>query len=179
MTREEFDRLPEGPPYYDYIEGEAVEVNRPTGRHQMIEMRLANALWEHVQANALGEVFPEIDVALPTGNVVGPDILFLSTERRHLYDDVKGDLYGAPDLVVEILSPSTAAYDRTEKFVHYYRAEVAWVWFVDQDSLVIEEYRWTPEGYLRSVPVNTGQLLRPGLFPGLEIDLRNLMGEIL
>jgi len=127
MTREEFERLPEGPPFYDYVNGEAVEVNRPTGRHQQIVLRLGNRLWEHARGNSLGEIYPDIDVELPNGNVYGPDIVFLSTEHLDRYDEASGDIHGAPDLVVEVLSPSTAAYDRVEKFREYHEAGVAWV----------------------------------------------------
>lgn len=47
MSREQFEKLPEGPPFYDYTHGEAIEAKRPSGRHQQIQMRLGNALWEH------------------------------------------------------------------------------------------------------------------------------------
>lgn len=175
MSREAFERLPEGPPHYDYIHGEAVEVNRPTGRHQQIGMRLGNRLWEFVHAKKLGEVFPDIDVALPTGDVFGPDVVFVTTERLGLYDEAKGDLYGSPDLVVEILSPSNAIYDRVEKLAAYHRAQVPWVWFVEQDSLVIEELKWTPDGYVIVGAALTDQVFQPKLFEGLDIHLQELL----
>ncbi len=176
MSREEFERLPEGPPFYDFIDGEAIEVNKPKGRHQVIAMRLANRCWEHVHANNLGQVFPEIDVRLPVGNWVGPDIVFIAAEHLERYDEEKGDLYGAPDLAVEVSSPSTAAYDRVEKFEQYSRSGVPWVWIVDQESLSVEEYQWTPDGYLRVGGAMGGQPFRPRLFPGLELDIQALTG---
>jgi Uma2 family endonuclease len=176
MTREEFERLPEGPPFYDYVDGEAVEVNRPTGRHQQIVFRLASFLWEHAHAGGLGDVFSDIDVELPNGNVYGPDVVFLSKEHFDRYDEETGDIRGAPDLVVEVLSASTAAYDRVEKFREYHGAGVAWVWFVDQVSLAVEECQWTPDGYLWLGAAGFGQVFRPRLFPGLEINLKELIG---
>ena len=178
MTREEFDRIPEGPPYYDYVNGEAVEVNKPKGRHQVVSMRLGNMLWEFAQAHGMGQVFPEIDVELPTGDSVGPDILFLSAEHAGLYDETSGDLRGAPDLVVEVLSPSTVAYDRIVKMDLYLRSRVSWVWLVDPDSLAVEEFKWTPEGYLRVGATAAGQAFSPQLFSGLNIDLLNLIGHV-
>jgi Uma2 family endonuclease len=177
MSLEEFERLPEGPPYYDYIDGEAIEVNRPRGRHQVIEMRLANRCWEHVHAQQAGEVFRQIDVRLPTGNWVGPDIVFIAAEHLDRYDKEKGDRYGAPDLAVEVTSPTTVDYDRGAKIEQYFRSEVPWVWIVDQETLAIEEFQWTPEGYARLGAVQAGEVLRPRLFPGLEIDLKALIGE--
>lgn len=175
MSREEFDRLPEGPPFYDYVNGEAIEVNRPTGRHQQVLLRLGNALWEHTAEQDLGEVYPDIDVRLPNGNEYGPDLVFLRKEHAERYDEATGDLYGAPDLAVEILSASTATYDRGEKLQDFHRAEVEWVWFVDPERTTFEELRWTASGYEVTRTTVPGELFRPAVFPGLEIDLAGLL----
>lgn len=175
MTRAEFDRLPEGPPFYDYVDGAALEVNRPTIRHHQIVFRLANLLWEHAEAEDLGLVSADTSVELPNGNVYGPDVLFL---RKHHLDrlDPAGYARGIPDLVVEVLSRTTAAYDRTSKLRDYQRNRIPWVWLVDQDTLAIEEYQWTPEGYLWLAGVAPDELFHPGLFPGLAIDMGRLLG---
>jgi Uma2 family endonuclease len=177
MTPEEFERIPEGPPFFDYIRGEAIELNKPTGRHQDIEHELTHALKLCVRSRNSGRIYHNIDVKLPTRDWVGPDIVFIAKEHIDRYDEEKGDLYGAPDLVVEISSPSTVAYDRIEKLDLYCQSEVPWVWLVDQDSLGIEEYRWTAEGYLRVSGALAGQVFKPKLFAGLEVDLRTLMEE--
>ena len=176
MSLEEFERIPEGPPFYDYIDGEAIKVNKPTGRHQDVEHELTHALKEFVKPRGLGRVYHNIDVKLPIGNWVGPDIVFISEEHMDRYDQKKGDLYGAPDLAVEISSPSTAAYDRMVKFDQYRLSEVSWLWIVDQDSLAIEEYQWTPAGYLRVGGALGTETFRPRLFEGLEINLAALTG---
>src|SRR5207253_10726959 len=87
MAEEEFERLPEGPPFYDYIDGEAIELNKPTGKHQRIEMRLSNTLFEFTSARSLGEVYHQIDVKLPVGNWVGPDIVFIAAAHLDRYDE--------------------------------------------------------------------------------------------
>jgi Uma2 family endonuclease len=176
MSLEEFERLPEGPPFYDYIDGEAIEVNKPTGRHQDIEHETTHSLKSFVRPRGLGRVYHNIDVRLPMGNWVGPDIEFIASEHLDRYDEEKGDLYGAPDLAVEVTSPSTAGYDRVEKFEQYRRANVPWVWIVDQDSLAVEEYQWTADGYLRVGGALGGQVFRPRLFPDLELDVKALTG---
>ncbi|MCS6861119.1 MAG: Uma2 family endonuclease [Abditibacteriales bacterium] len=176
MSKEEFRLLPEGPPFYDYVNGEAVEVNRPTGKHSQIMFRLASKLWEHVHAKDLGDVYSDIDVELPTGHTFGPDIVFLSKEHLDRYDEASGDLYGVPDLIVEILSPSNADYDRYEKFAYYHEAGVPWVWFVEQDTLTIEEFCWQAGGYLWLGAVRGGKVFKPKLFPDLEINLKDLLG---
>jgi Uma2 family endonuclease len=176
MSKEEFRLLPEGPPFYDYVNGEAVEVNRPSVRHQQIMVRLCNLLWEYAQAKDAGLIAPDVDVELPTGHTFGPDIVFLSKEHLDRYDEDTGDIYGTPDLVVEILSPTNAEYDRYEKFVYYHEAGVPWVWFVEQDTLTIEEFCWQEGGYLWTGAVRGGKVFKPKLFPDLEINLKELVG---
>ncbi|MFN3421359.1 MAG: Uma2 family endonuclease [Armatimonadota bacterium] len=177
MSREEFEKLPEGPPFYDYISGEAIEVNRPTGRHQHIVGRLWNTLADYLHANNLGNCWFDIDVVLPTGSIVGPDISVLFTEHLDRYDKQKGDIFGTPDIVVEVSSTTTAEYDRTDKLTEYHRSEVRWVWFIDQDSLTVEEFQWTPEGYLLRQVVKGGDVFRPKGLPGFEVNLKALLRE--
>ncbi|MCX7993037.1 MAG: Uma2 family endonuclease, partial [Fimbriimonadales bacterium] len=94
MSREQFLQLPEGSPYYDYIQGEAIEVNRPTGEHQKLVVWMAYNLWDYVRQNNLGDVWSDINVDLPTGNLVGPDIVYLASENFHLYS--RGSIQGTP-----------------------------------------------------------------------------------
>ncbi|MEN3001790.1 MAG: Uma2 family endonuclease [Armatimonadota bacterium] len=177
MSRQEFERLPEGPPYYDYIQGEAIEANRPTGEHQQMVVWLAAKLWEHVRQHQLGDVWADINVDMPTGDLVGPDVVYLSANRLDQYDRSKGYIVGVPDLVVEVLSPSTASYDRSEKLEAYRRAAVPWVWLVDPYALTVEEYRWTPEGYLLVAVTPPTQPFQPKLFPELKLALGTTFGE--
>jgi len=174
LTRQEFEQLPQGPPYYDYIGGEAIEVNRPSGRHQQLVVWLAASLWQFVRSKGLGEVWADINVDMPTGDVLSPDIVYLKTDHLERYDEERGYVVGTPDLVVEVLSPSTAAYDRVDKFDAYRRAGVPWVWLVDQDTLVIEEYQWTPEGYLCVETVGGHAIFQPRLFPEWQVRLEEV-----
>lgn len=175
MTFEEFEALPEGPPFYDYIDGWAIRLNRPTKKHQDIQHALLGAVKHIARTARLGWATQEIDVKLPSGDWVGPDIIFVGNENNDRYNVVKGDLYGNPDLVVEISSPSTDSYDRVDKYKLYEKNGVPWLWFIHQDSLAIEEYRWTPDGYLRVSTVGGGAPFRPVRFPGFEIDLAALL----
>ncbi|MDT7896442.1 MAG: Uma2 family endonuclease [Armatimonadota bacterium] len=178
MSKEEFEKLPEGPPFYDYIGGEAIEVNRPSGKHQKIIVRVCNRLMDHLYERRLGDVWADIDVLLPTGDVVGPDLSLLLAEHLDRYDEEKGDIIGVPDLVVEVLSPTTREYDRVEEKMRvYHRAGVPWVWLIDQETLTIEEFRWTQDGYLLVQAVKAGETFRPTLFPDLDINLKTLLGE--
>jgi Uma2 family endonuclease len=169
MSREQFLQLPVGPPFYDYVNGEAIEVNRPSVRHQEILLALSASLHGYVQAHTLGKVLIEVNLELPNGNIYTPDILFYTPDTAARLDLSGGYVRGVPDLVVEILSPSTADYDRTQKMDDYAACGVPWVWLVDQDTLRVEEYQWTPEGYLRRQAVDAQTPFRPHLFPGLTL----------
>jgi len=174
MSREQFLQLPEGPPFYDYVNGEAIEVNRPSVRHQEILLALSAFLHAHVQTHALGKLLIEVNLELPNGNIYTPDILFYSHQTAGQIDVSRGYVRGVPDLVVEILSPSTADYDRTQKMSDYAACGVPWVWLVDQETLLIEEYQWTPEGYLRRQAVDAQTPFRPYLFPELTLQMAHL-----
>ena len=80
----------------------------------------------------------------------------------------------APDLAVEVTS-SEPDRDRVHKLRLYYENGVPWYWIIDSGNLSIEEYRVTPEGYVRKSSIAAGEEFRPGLFPGLVFNLTALV----
>ena len=176
MTKEEFLRLPEGPPDYEFEDGEVIPLARPHEKHQDILAALMEILRPHIRTHRLGRVRVEIDVDLTDTKAYVPDIVYVSAEHLDRLG-VDGRVHGAPDLAVEISSRSTVSRDRIRKFEVYAQAGVSWYWLVDQDTLAIEEYHLQPEGYVRTSSVDAGEVFRPGLFPGLEINLKELVGE--
>jgi Uma2 family endonuclease len=175
MTLEEYRALPEGPPFYEFEEGELILVASPTPEHQDIVGELSHALRQFVRQQQLGRVFMDVDVYLPDGRGYIPDLSFLSTDRLHLLDPTDRKIHGSPDLVVEVTS-STPARDRVHKFRVYYDNAVRWYWIVDSDTLAIEEYHATPEGYLRTASIAAGEEFHPRLFPGLSLNLTAVLG---
>jgi Uma2 family endonuclease len=175
MTLEEFRALPEGPPYYEYEEGELILVASPTPEHQDVVGALWNVLWQFVRQQQTGRVVMEVDVYLPDGRGYIPDIAYLSPERLHLLSPTDRKIHGSPDLVVEVTS-STPARDRVHKFRVYYGNGVPWYWIIDSNTLAIEEYHATPQGYLRTASVVPGEEFQPQLFPGLTLNLASLLG---
>jgi Uma2 family endonuclease len=175
MTLEEYRALPEGPPFYEFEEGVLIMVASPTPEHQDLVLELGHALRQFVRQQQLGRVFMEVDVYLPDGRGYIPDLAFLSTERLHLLNPADSKIHGAPDLVVEVTS-SIPERDRVHKFRVYFDNGVSWYWIADSTTLAIEEYRATPQGYLRTASIAAGEDFRPQLFPGLILNLAALLG---
>ena len=174
-TLAEYLRLPEGPPYYEFEDGELIEMVRPRGRHQEIIKKLLIALDGYITRNSLGNIWPEVAVALSPTRIYIPDLSFLLTANLSRFaDDIA--IQGPPDLVVEVISPSTAARDRSQKLRTYYQAGVPWYWLVESDSMLITEYRQTPEGYLVNQTIAAAEAFAPGLFPGLSFTMADLFG---
>lgn len=130
--------MPEDGNRYEAIGGELYVTPPPRLRHQEIARNLMDALLPLLQHPGYGELlFAPVGVEFPdTREGVQPDILFVSNERLGIVGD--DWLRGAPDLVIEILSPSTAARDRGLKRKLYSRHGVAEYWIVDPDSEVVE-----------------------------------------
>ena len=132
FTYTDYLLLPEGD-RRELIEGDFYMVPSPSFRHQSISRDISTPLWDYVRTNGLGVVvWAPMDVVLTQESVVQPDILFISNERREIITD--NNISGAPDLVVEILSPSTADRDRELKLRLYARHGVREYWIVDPDE---------------------------------------------
>ena len=175
-TQVDFHTLPEGPPYYELEDGELIEMARPRGRHQRIVGMLFATLNAHINANKLGMVWPEVEVDLTPTITYVPDLCFLATGNLHLFeDDIAID--GPPDLVVEVLSPSTAMRDKTTKQRIYQRTGVKWYWLIEP-NLLISEYKNTDEGFLITDIVAPPDSFAPKLFPGFRFNLAKLLGEL-
>ena len=174
-TLEDFERLPVGPPNYEFEQGEIIAMASPTPTHQDVVGDVSFVARLFVRERGLGRVFMEVDVYLPDGRVYVPDISYLTTEHLDYVSPVNQKIYGAPDLCVEVVSQD-AARDRVRKFRVYLSNGVLWYWLIDPLSFTIEEYHLTPEGYTRTASVAAGEVFRPGVFPGLEINLTTLLG---
>jgi Uma2 family endonuclease len=160
ITWQDVQQLPDDGNRYEAIEGELYVTPAPKVHHQRVSRRLERALYALVQDSGLGEILhAPIGVEFPaTAEGVQPDIIFVSSERRGIVAD--DWIRGAPDLVVEILSPTTAARDRGVKRKLYERQGVAEYWIVDPDAAAVEVWRFADEpGFERfsdRLPVRVG-----------------------
>jgi Uma2 family endonuclease len=177
LTLDDFFALPEGPPYFELEAGALVTMPRPHERHQMILAALIAVLWPHITSRKLGRIWPEIEVILPDqSDVYVPDLVFLARDKlAYLGED--GRIHGAPDLVVEILSPGTRKRDRTHKMQVYRQAGVRWYWLADQDDLTIEEFILNTRGYQIRQVAPPGEVFKPALFPEIQLNLIDVLNE--
>ena len=165
-----FDALPEGSPV-QLIGGELVREPSPLWRHQRSQIGLGTALFTFVRQNDLGEVvFAPFDVELEENDVYQPDIIVISNERKHIIRE--RCIEGAPDLVVEILSPSTGRYDLGRKKEMYARHGVREYWIVDPKKLTIEVHLNAGESFECFDSAEGAGTARSRLLNGFRADLR-------
>jgi Uma2 family endonuclease len=113
-----------------------------------------------------------MDVVLSEANIVQPDVLFLRAERLPPSD--AANIQVAPDLAVEVISPSTVTEDREYKKAVYARHGVAHYWLVDPDARTLEMYTLSGASYALAAEFAGGAAAASPLFPGLSIPLPQL-----
>lgn len=169
FTYEDYLRLPDDE-RYQVFNGVLTREPSPRPYHQTIAGELVEALRRFVKERQLGIVLSApIDVVLSDDNVLQPDILFISRQRLEIVQDLC--IRGAPDLVVEVLSPSTARRDRTLKTEIYARFGVKECWLADPDRKTVEVLVASASGFVPTAVYRAGDTLHSPLLPHLAIDL--------
>ena len=175
-TRAAFRQLPEGRPYYELEKGRLIKMAAPSRTHQRILLKLGNILDTHVTTKQLGEVYPEVEVDISATQTYIPDLSYLKTENLFKFADERM-IQGTPDLVVEILSPSTQARDWNRKRSTFAAAGTPYYWIVSQE-LTIWEFE-NSDNVLELVRfVDQGEVFEPKAFAGLSINLAELLGVL-
>ncbi len=171
FSYEDYQNLPESETKrYELLGGELVMTPSPTSKHQQVAAELEWQLNQFVRPRKLGLLLDApLDVILSQEDVVQPDILFISQEHLNIIQE--RSIHGAPDLMIEIFSPATAARDRTLKRTLYARYGVSEYWLVDPDAQTIEVLKLGPKGYQRAGRYEKDQTLSSPLLAGLEIPL--------
>src|SRR5438552_5972781 len=139
ITRCDYEGMPQGPPYYQVIEGDLIISSSPETYHQSIAGRIHFLILQFLEKKPIGEVFiAPLDVFLTDINIYQPDVVFVSNRRRSMITE--HGIEGAPDLVVEILSPGTARFDKGSKRKSYGRTGVKELWRVDPVARLVHVY---------------------------------------
>jgi Uma2 family endonuclease len=167
-TYEDYAALPDDGRRYEIVNGVLVMAPAPGTGHQSIVVRLSHYLFVHVELAGLGRVFPgPVDVELGPKNVYQPDFVVLL--NAHLDRVAEKKISGAPDLAVEIASPSTAAYDRLTRYEKYAQAGITEYWIVKPTRRTVEVLV-LERGEYRSLGVFSEQATLPSrVIPGLPV----------
>jgi Uma2 family endonuclease len=169
-TYADYAALPDDGRRYELIDGVLYMAPAPGTNHQGVNALLTTYLTLHVQLVGLGRVFAApTDVELDPGTVLQPDVIVIL--KANLSIITPSRIIGAPDLVIEIASPSTAGYDRREKQDAYARAGVTEYWIADPSAQTIEVL-WLDQGAYRSQGVFRGQAHLPAqVVPQLPVPV--------
>jgi len=172
-TESDYFRLPETNQIVELSEGRLIITPAPKPKHQKISLNLSFLFITYVRSQKSGELaYAPIDVRLWEGNVRQPDIAFMSNE--HL-DRITEELWGVPDLVVEILSEGTTKEDRINKFFEYLRAGVLEYWIVDPFKQSIEIYVLENGVYELLGKWGAGEIAKSKLLDGFEVSIDEVM----
>ncbi|MEK7311684.1 MAG: Uma2 family endonuclease [Chloroflexota bacterium] len=174
---EDWLRLPDDGFRYEVLKGELHMAPPPTLQHQRTSGRLFARMQRFTEQNDLGEVFEApTGVRLPNEPVpVQPDILFVRKERLNILG--KEYVEGAPDLIVEILSPSNWTYDRKEKFQAYRDAGVSEYWIVDYRPKTIEVFVLEAGTYALVNQFGPGDTVRSTTLIGFEVKVDDILAS--
>jgi Uma2 family endonuclease len=168
MTVEDYRAMPEGPPYYQLIEGELIMSPSPNRFHQTVLANVFRILDAFVRQRSLGVVyFAPMDVYLAADTVVQPDILYVSNANRQLL--AEDGVHGGPDLVVEVISPSNGPLEKRRKRPLYARHGVKEEWLIDPHLEQIHRYDFTADTAKPVRIVDSEETFETSLFPGLLI----------
>lgn len=178
LTYDEFQTLPrDGSKRFELIEGEVFMTPSPNTKHQIAASNLHFALRKFVQERNLGRVFfAPYDVVFSKWTALEPDLLFIRRERLSIITDA--NVQGAPDLVIEILSPRNRAYDRETKHRVYEQGGVSEIWYVDPEKRSVEILNLGPDGlYQVTAKLSGNEAIVSSALPGLSLTLEEIFAE--
>lgn len=172
-TVEDYLLLEEGAPF-QLINYDLIMSPSPNPIHQAICIRLSQLILNYLDStNNKGVAFAApMDVKFDDGNVLQPDVLYISEQRKA--ELVKDRIEGAPDLVIEILSPSNAYYDLRQKKDIYQKYGVKEYIIVDPIALNCELYILKDGVYQLHQKAEKTETIKSLLLPGLGLDLARI-----
>jgi len=181
LTWQEFRQLEfddNDPYWYELINGELMRKQSPTILHQKISGKIELYLALYAESTKAGMVLhAPLDVVLDDGNCYQPDILFIKKERFFILDDKEQIIIGAPDLVIEILSKSSATNDKGIKKDTYEIHGVREYWLVDPIKKSIEVYALQDERYRLVGYYEEEGTLKSSVLEGFEMDIVRIFEE--
>jgi len=157
----------------EIIEGELYMTPAPSTRHQLVLKKIFRLLDNYVLQHGLGEVlFAPCDVIFSSINVMQPDILFISNENLKILTEK--NIQGAPDLLVEILSPFSTDNDRFYKKLVYEKFGVKEYWIVDPVEKIIEIWTRRTKKFVLFSKKQQHESIQSPLLEGLKFELSEI-----
>lgn len=167
LTVEDYRATPEGT-RYQLVEGELIMAPSPNLFHQTVTGNLHFLLARYVAARPIGKLFlAPCDVFLSEHDVVQPDVLFVAQQNLGIL--AEDGIHGAPDLVIEVLSPATAQLDKKQKRLLYARTGVKELWLVDPLLLQIQRYDFARDVAKPVELIEENEMIATPLLPGLVL----------
>jgi Uma2 family endonuclease len=176
LTYDDFVQFPDDGLRHELIDGEHYVTPSPNLKHQAVLGNLHLVIGNWLAEHPLGRLFfAPFDVVFTRFDVVEPDLLYMSNERAAEVLTA-ANVQGAPELVVEIGSPSTRRRDETIKRRLYERAGVSEYWTVDPELDIVRVYRRTHGAFARPIELSAeaGDVLTTPLLPGLDLPLARI-----
>lgn len=169
-TYDDYAALPDDGNRYEIIAGVLYMSPAPTWSHQDIVGAFYRHLYDYVTMAGLGGAFTSpVDVELAPGDTVQPDVVVLLYKNREKLN--QHHIVGAPDLVVEVVSPGSATHDRHRKLLAYARAGVPEYWIADPFTRTVEVLE-LDRGDYASLGVFRGKAVLPSeIVPGFPVPV--------
>ena len=174
-TYEDYLRLPDDGQRYEVIRGVLYVAPAPNYDHQFAHSKFFRRLANFVEERALGDVLSApFDVILPEGiaTPVEPDLLYIKEANRPRRGDK--NFPGVPDLVVEVISPSTRSYDRKTKLAAYRDAAVPEFWILDPQTRSVAIYGWKDGQFTELERGGEGDEVGSVVLPGFRVKVGEL-----
>lgn len=173
LTYEDYLEIPNDGRRYEIIDGELYVNPAPARKHQIVVGNIYGFLWQFMRRHHTGRVYvAPLDVILSDSDVVQPDVLWIIGEHSQVETD-RG-VEGAPDLVIEVLSPSTAKLDEKIKRTRYEFFGVPEYWIVDPDRERIRVFRQHGRSLDLIAELADDNALTSPALPGFSITARDV-----
>ena len=175
LTYDDLLKMPDDGKRYEIIDGELFVNASPVVRHQRIVGNLYFVLRSWLEEHGGGEVFGSpVDVVFDPENVTVPDLIVIKSDRASFLGEK--NMQGPPNLVIEVLSPSTRRLDERLKRKTYDRFGVDEYWIVDPELEVVKIYRRTAAAFqlVAEIDAEEGGTITTPVLSGFTLDVRKL-----
>ncbi|MBW4583427.1 MAG: Uma2 family endonuclease [Tildeniella nuda ZEHNDER 1965/U140] len=165
---------------YEIIDGELFVTRAPHLRHQSVIRNICNELGNWSDKTQLGEAFPTPGIIFSDADNVIPDAVWISVERMERFTDEAGHFIGAPELIVEVLSPGATneRRDREAKLKLYSSQGVEEYWIVNRELQQIEMYRRENAALKRTATYNAQDTITSPILPGFACLVQRFFRQI-